>query len=80
MLSVLTPEVVQLPGSAILVDHQILVELEGSEADGHLGDNAGCDGTQTLVQGQGRFLLHNLETDADKGQVGTLNGRIISTT
>lgn len=71
----LTPQVVQPPGSAILVDHQILVELEGGEADGHLGDNAGCDGTQTLVQGQGRLLLYDLETDADKGQVGTLEVR-----
>lgn len=47
----LTPQIVEFPGSAVLVDHQVLVKLEGRESDRHLGHNACSNSSQTLVQG-----------------------------
>ena len=62
----LTPQIVELPGSAVLVDHQVLIELEGCESDGHLGNDACCHSSETLVQRQGRFLLDNPHPDAQE--------------
>jgi len=47
----LTPQIVRLPGIAVLVDHHILVKLEGRESDRHLGHNTGRDSSETLVEG-----------------------------
>ena len=68
----LTPQVVQLPGSAVLGYHEILVKLEGRESDRHLGDNTGSDSTQTLVQSERRLLLDNPHSDADEREVAAL--------
>ena len=72
MTDSLTPQIVEFPGSAILGHHEILVGLEGGEANRHLWDNTGCHRPETLVEGQGRFFLHDLHSYTNKGQVGSL--------
>lgn len=68
----LTPEIVEPPGGAILVDHHVLVGLEGSESDRHLGDNACRYSAETLVQGQRRFLLNNPQSNSKERKVSAL--------
>lgn len=51
---------------AVFVGEHLLVGLKGCEADGHLGDDSGQDGAETLVQSQRGFLFHNLDTGLDE--------------
>lgn len=53
-----------------LVGQQLLVPLEGGEADGHLGDNARQDGAEALVQSKRRLLLDELNTRLDEAAAG----------
>lgn len=45
---------------------QGLVELEGREPDGHLGDDTGEDRSETLVEGQRALLLDDITTDTEE--------------
>lgn len=49
-----------LNNARLLVGQQLLVCLEGSETDGHLGHDAREDGTETLVETKRSLLLDDL--------------------
>jgi len=52
--------------AGLLVGEKLLVGLETGESDGHLRDDTGQDGAETLVQGEGGLLLHDADTGVDE--------------
>lgn len=57
-------------GAGGLVGEELLVPLKRGEADGHLGDDAGQDGAEALVQRKGGFLLDDLDAVFDEAAAG----------
>ena len=56
--------------TGLLVGKKLLVPLERSETDGHLGHDTGENGTETLVQTKGSLLLDDLNTGLDEATLG----------
>lgn len=56
--------------TGLLIGKELLVPLERGEADGHLGDDTGQDGTETLVETESGLLLDNLDTGLDEAALG----------
>lgn len=52
--------------TSLLVRHPLLVCLEGSESNGHLGHDTGDDGTETLVETKRSLALHDFSAGGDE--------------
>lgn len=57
-------------GAGGLVGQELLVGLEGGEADGHLRHNAGQDGAEALVQAQRGLFLDDFDAGLDEAALG----------
>lgn len=56
--------------ASVGIGQELLVGFEGSEADGHLGDNTGEDGAETLVEAERSLFLDDFDTGADEAAFG----------